>query len=112
MYYRGGDWNKGGKCHLETMPEQGSASVPKDSWSQFKIANSAILAHKNSSQVFMVLNVTKMTSQRKDGHLSKYYLGPNATSNRQDCSHWCLPGVPDAWNELLYALFLKYETSY
>ncbi|KEH36797.1 hypothetical protein MTR_2g022590 [Medicago truncatula] len=25
MYYRGGDWNKGGKCHLETMPEQGSA---------------------------------------------------------------------------------------
>jgi hypothetical protein len=20
-----------------------------------------------------------------------------------DCSHWCLPGVPDSWNELLYA---------
>ncbi|RHN72466.1 putative PC-Esterase [Medicago truncatula] len=48
---------------------------------QFKIANSAILAHKNTSKV---LNVTKMTSQRKDGHLCKYYLGPNATSNRQD----------------------------
>ncbi|GFP83995.1 nedd8-activating enzyme e1 catalytic subunit [Phtheirospermum japonicum] len=23
--------------------------------------------------------------------------------------HWCLPGVPDAWNELLYALVLKRE---
>jgi len=21
-----------------------------------------------------------------------------------DCSHWCLAGVPDAWNEILYAV--------
>jgi hypothetical protein len=25
----------------------------------------------------------------------------------QDCVHWCLPGVPDTWNELLYALLFK-----
>ncbi|KAM0902155.1 hypothetical protein ACQ4PT_019484 [Festuca glaucescens] len=25
----------------------------------------------------------------------------------EDCSHWCLPGVPDTWNELLYALFMR-----
>ncbi|KAL5982566.1 hypothetical protein ACLOJK_016640 [Asimina triloba] len=29
-----------------------------------------------------------------------------------DCSHWCLPGVPDAWNELLYILFLRREKSH
>ncbi|WJX22761.1 Protein trichome birefringence-like 10 [Trifolium repens] len=117
VHFRGGNWKKDGNCHLETLPELGvgSSLVPIDNWSQFKIANSAILGHTNTSQVMKlkVLNITKMTGQRKDGHSSKYYLGPNnANSHRQDCSHWCLPGVPDTWNELLYALFLKYETSH
>jgi hypothetical protein len=22
------------------------------------------------------------------------------------CSHWCLPGVPDTWNELVYSFLL------
>ncbi|RDX57837.1 Protein trichome birefringence-like 10, partial [Mucuna pruriens] len=119
VHFRGGDWRKGGNCHLETLPELGSSLVPNDNWSQFKIANSVLLAHTNSntSEVlkFKILNVTQMTAQRKDGHSSIYYLGPNvgpAPLHRQDCSHWCLPGVPDTWNELLYALFLKHETSH
>ncbi|BAT87434.1 Protein trichome birefringence-like 11 [Vigna angularis] len=117
VHFRGGDWRKGGSCHLETLPEHGSSLVPKDNWSQFKIANSVLLAHTNTSEVlkFKILNVTQMTAQRKDGHSSIYYLDPNADPtplHRQDCSHWCLPGVPDAWNELLYALFMKHETSH
>ncbi|KAJ1428762.1 PMR5 N-terminal domain [Sesbania bispinosa] len=117
VHFRGGDWRKGGNCHLETLPELGSSLVPNDNWSQFKIANSVLSAHTNTSEVlnFKVLNVTQMTAQRKDGHSSIYYLGPDAglaPLHRQDCSHWCLPGVPDTWNELLYALFLKYETSH
>nr|GMD39048.1 protein trichome birefringence-like 41 [Ipomoea batatas] len=39
---------------------------------------------------------------RKDGHPSIY--GYDAKGN--DCSHWCLPGVPDTWNQLLYATLL------
>lgn len=47
-----------------------------------------------------LLNVTYLSQLRKDGHPSAYgFGGPNAT----DCSHWCLPGVPDTWNHLLYA---------
>ncbi|KAF4366152.1 hypothetical protein F8388_014870 [Cannabis sativa] len=30
-----------------------------------------------------------------------------AAVHSQDCSHWCLPGVPDTWNELLYVSLLK-----
>ena len=58
-----------------------------------------------------ILNVTQMTAQRKDGHLS-VYLRPSGPVplHRQDCSHWCLPGVPDTWNELLYAVFMKRQT--
>ncbi|KAJ1405609.1 PMR5 N-terminal domain [Sesbania bispinosa] len=116
VHFRGGDWRNGGNCHLETLPEFGSSLVPNDNWSRFKIANSVLTAHTNTSEImkFKVLNVTQMTSQRRDGHSSIYYLGRivgPATPRRQDCSHWCLPGVPDTWNELLYAMFLKYEAS-
>ncbi|WMV47184.1 hypothetical protein MTR67_040569 [Solanum verrucosum] len=50
--------------------------------------------------------------RRRDGHLSLYYLGPKVgpvSPHKQDCSHWCLPGFPDSWNELLYAILLKQE---
>ncbi|OIW18444.1 hypothetical protein TanjilG_13196 [Lupinus angustifolius] len=112
-------FRSGGKCDLETLPELDSSfssSVPKDNWSQFNIANSVLsssAAHTNISEImkFKVLNVTLMSGQRKDGHSSIYHLAPTlppAPPRRQDCSHWCLPGVPDTWNELLYALFLKH----
>ena len=55
------------------------------------------------------MNVTQMTALRPDGHPSTYYLGATAGPaplNKQDCRHWCLPGIPDTWNELLYARIL------
>ena len=61
------------------------------------------------------LNVTQMTDFRKDGHPSVYRkqnLSPEERKSPllfQDCSHWCLPGVPDAWNEVLYAELLVNE---
>ncbi|XP_027368667.1 protein trichome birefringence-like 10 [Abrus precatorius] len=117
VHFRGADWRNGGNCHLETLPELSSSLVPNDNWSQFKIANAVLSAHTNISEAmkFMVLNITQMSAQRKDGHSSIYYLGPivdQAPHHRQDCSHWCLPGVPDTWNELLYALLLKREAAH
>lgn len=56
-----------------------------------------------------VLNVTNLSGVRIDGHPSVYgrkTVGLTASSVQQDCSHWCLPGVPDSWNELLYAQIL------
>jgi hypothetical protein len=61
------------------------------------------------------LNVTQMTDFRKDGHPSVYRKQNVSPEERkspllfQDCSHWCLPGVPDAWNEILYAELLVNE---
>ncbi|KAJ4730385.1 Trichome birefringence-like family [Melia azedarach] len=50
-----------------------------------------------------LLKITTLSQLRKDGHPSAYgFGGPRAT----DCSHWCLPGVPDTWNQLLYAVLL------
>ncbi|KAK4482895.1 hypothetical protein RD792_010068, partial [Penstemon davidsonii] len=113
VHFRGGDWRSGGACHLETVPELGSSLVPSHTWTKYTIFSQVIKDHSNLTHLRLleVLNVTHMSSRRKDGHPSLYYLGPAgiAPIHRQDCSHWCLPGVPDTWNELLYALFLKHE---
>ncbi|KAI9181675.1 hypothetical protein LWI28_017416 [Acer negundo] len=110
VHFRNGGWNTGGSCHLEKLPDL--RLLPASPGNHFDIVANVLLKHSNESQVMNlnVLNVTDMTSRRKDGHASVYYLGPEtgpAPIHRQDCSHWCLPGVPDSWNELLYALYLK-----
>nr|XP_007146400.1 hypothetical protein PHAVU_006G037200g [Phaseolus vulgaris]ESW18394.1 hypothetical protein PHAVU_006G037200g [Phaseolus vulgaris] len=47
-----------------------------------------------------LLDITTLSQLRKDGHPSIYGTGGHRSL---DCSHWCLPGVPDTWNVLLYA---------
>lgn len=54
-----------------------------------------------------------MSDFRKDAHPS-IFTKPNLTEEErrsperfQDCTHWCLPGVPDTWNEIVYAQMLK-----
>lgn len=112
VHFRGGDWNSGGNCHTETLPDLVPSLVPTHTWTRYNIFDEVFLGHSNASsaKVVDILNVTMMSARRKDGHSSLYYLGPflgPAPLHRQDCSHWCLPGVPDTWNELLYALLLK-----
>ncbi|KAF7057970.1 hypothetical protein CFC21_065118 [Triticum aestivum] len=108
----GGDWRSGGSCHLETLPD----ATPVKSLEQWADMLQPVHNFLGSSirpklPGLAILNVTQMTSQRKDGHLS-VYLSPSGPVplHRQDCSHWCLPGVPDTWNELLYAVFMKRQT--
>lgn len=56
-------------------------------------------------------DITAMTALRSDGHPSVYKRvisqGERQKAGKglsSDCSHWCLPGVPDIWNEMLSAL--------
>ncbi|KAI7747807.1 hypothetical protein M8C21_017024 [Ambrosia artemisiifolia] len=118
VHFRGGDWKSGGSCHLETLPDLSSSPVSPATMFYSNIIGSVLSKHGNRSSAqtkLELLNVTYMSSKRKDGHASVYYSGPKnggpAPLHRQDCSHWCLPGVPDSWNELLYAVFLKREYS-
>ncbi|KAI4295064.1 hypothetical protein MLD38_040672 [Melastoma candidum] len=56
-------------------------------------------------------DITSMSALRRDGHPSVYRRKamdqgskPQDMGMSSDCSHWCLPGVPDTWNEMLSAL--------
>lgn len=74
---------------------------------------------QNMKTTVIYMNISRLTDYRKDGHPSVYRKEYNKTSSMEqqqnstsalyeDCSHWCLPGVPDTWNDLLYVSLLKY----
>ncbi|CAN6202153.1 unnamed protein product [Urochloa humidicola] len=107
-HFSGGQWNSGGSCDKESEPitnEQYLSSYPPT----MSILEDVI--HKMKTPV-VYLNITRMTDYRKDAHPS-IYRKQNLTDEErrsperyQDCSHWCLPGLPDSWNELVYAQLL------
>lgn len=107
--YRGGEWNSGGQCEKETEPIKNESELSENP-PMMRIIESVIERMKTP---VLYLNITKMTDFRPDAHPSMY-RNMNMTEEtkrymltHQDCSHWCLPGVPDLWNELLYAHLLS-----
>ncbi|KAF2317621.1 hypothetical protein GH714_025775 [Hevea brasiliensis] len=109
-HFRGGDWDSGGSCNGETEPILKGA-ILNNYPLKMKIVEEVI---REMQIPVKLLNVTKLTNFRKDGHPSVYgknlTAGRKISTRRQDCSHWCLPGVPDAWNELIYATLVFGQT--
>ncbi|XP_010920201.2 protein trichome birefringence-like 4 [Elaeis guineensis] len=104
-HFSGGQWSSGGTCNGETLPianDKHGAKYP----ALMQILESVI---EEMRTPVLYLNITRMTDYRKDAHPSVYRqpMAQRKTGALQDCSHWCLPGVPDAWNELLYAMLLR-----
>ncbi|WZZ13475.1 hypothetical protein YC2023_106564 [Brassica napus] len=109
-HFRGGPWNSGGQCHNETEPIYNTHYLKK--YPSKMRALDYILRDKMKTPV-IYMNISRLTDFRKDGHPSIYRTVYKTEKERreavshQDCSHWCLPGVPDTWNQLLYVSLLK-----
>lgn len=86
-------------CDGETEPLKGSI-YPGPSHPGEAVVKSVI---GSMTQPVYLLDITLLTQLRKDGHPSVY---AGRGSALDDCSHWCLAGVPDTWNQLLYAALL------
>ncbi|MCO5586730.1 hypothetical protein L7F22_040672 [Adiantum nelumboides] len=96
-----GEWDSGGRCDNNRVPveeKNATSQLGKD-----PIAEGAVMGTR-----VHLLNITYISLFRDEAHISKY----RPHQKGQDCLHWCLPGVPDVWNELLYAkLFFDEEVS-
>ncbi|KAM6571547.1 hypothetical protein CsatA_015627 [Cannabis sativa] len=107
-HFSGGQWNSGGACDSETVPISDEKYLRPYPDKMTVLEN----VFKGMKTQVTYLNVTRLTDFRKDGHPSIYRKQKLTAQEQktpllyQDCSHWCLPGVPDAWNELLYAELL------
>ncbi|KAK6943191.1 Trichome birefringence-like, N-terminal domain [Dillenia turbinata] len=99
-------------CYGETQQirkegYQGRGSDPR----AMQVLEAAIDKLKKRGLTVQILNITQLSEYRREAHpsiyrkywqsLTEYQL--SHPSNYSDCAHWCLPGVPDTWNELLYA---------
>ncbi|KAH7842365.1 hypothetical protein Vadar_004462 [Vaccinium darrowii] len=118
-HLRGEEWGMDANqnCYKETEPivkegYWGTLSNPK----MMQVVEETIYRLEVRGVKVHILNITQLSEYRKDGHPSIYRkqwvnLTQDQLSNPpsySDCGHWCLPGVPDVWNELLYA-YLVYH---
>lgn len=101
---------EGVKCAKETAPIL-NTSMALDVGTDRRLF--AVAADVTSAMRVAVsfLNITRLSEYRKDAHTSVHTIrqGKILTVEQQadpaayaDCIHWCLPGLPDTWNELLY----------
>ncbi|PUZ66457.1 hypothetical protein GQ55_3G309700 [Panicum hallii var. hallii] len=99
------------KCFSETQPAINytkKLEVGTD-WDLFAIAQRVTRSMKKVPVHF--INITALSEIRKDAHTSvhtlrqgKLLVAEQKANPRKfaDCIHWCLPGVPDTWNEFVY----------
>ncbi|GAB4826428.1 hypothetical protein Ancab_009293 [Ancistrocladus abbreviatus] len=95
----GADWNESeaNDYSKETMPMRGS-TYPTGSPKALSVVKEVI---SGISKPIYLLDITALSQLRKDAHPSCY----NAF-NGIDCTHWCIAGIPDTWNQLLYATLI------
>lgn len=93
-HFFNGDWNTGGTCD-NTTPLSGGKEVLNDE------SSDSVAAHAVKGTSVKLLDITALSELRDEGHISRYSI--KATPGVQDCLHWCLPGIPDTWNEILFA---------
>ncbi|KAL1290251.1 hypothetical protein AAHE18_20G116300 [Arachis hypogaea] len=116
LHIRSGDWNNpdGTKCAKETTPILNTSSPQVGTDRRlFVIANNVTQSMKVPVNF---INITTLSEFRKDAHTSIYTIrqGKLLTAEQQanpatfaDCIHWCLPGLPDTWNEFLYTRIIS-----
>lgn len=98
MMISGSEWKEPSKnCIGQRTPVEGGAfggeRPPGDA------AVRSVLSNMKKPVAF--LDILLQTQLRKDGHPSVYVSGG------VDCSHWCIAGVADTWNQLLYTILLQ-----
>ncbi|CAK9163310.1 unnamed protein product [Ilex paraguariensis] len=106
VHYRDGTWNEGGHCDANVAPETNNTKLEPDPVNNLFISD-VIKQMESAKRKIQFLNITYLAEFRKDGHPSSHREVGTPIPAPQDCSHWCLPGVPDTWNELLYAQLLS-----
>ncbi|KAL5995557.1 hypothetical protein ACLOJK_025620 [Asimina triloba] len=112
------DWNNpnGIKCALETMPVLNTTFHLNVGTDRRMFALAANLTGSLKKVPVHFLNITTLSEYRKDAHTSIYTIRQGRVLTPQqkadpktfaDCIHWCLPGLPDTWNEMLYTYIIS-----
>ncbi|EYU41955.1 hypothetical protein MIMGU_mgv11b017857mg [Erythranthe guttata] len=109
-------WSTDHTCYKETEPNWDEKYWPSGAnRGMMEIVESTIEKLSKRGVKVEYLNITQLSAYREDGHPSVHRTFWNAISKEQlknitlfaDCMHWCLPGVPDVWNQILYSYIIN-----
>ncbi|KDP44749.1 hypothetical protein JCGZ_01249 [Jatropha curcas] len=111
------DWDNpdGIKCAKETTPVLNTTRHLNVGTDRRLLVIAANVTKSMKVPVHFI-NITTLSEFRKDAHTSVYTIrqGKMLTPEQQadpatyaDCIHWCLPGLPDTWNEFLYTRIIS-----
>ncbi|KAF5747629.1 hypothetical protein HS088_TW05G00355 [Tripterygium wilfordii] len=111
IHIKSAEWNhtNGIKCYNETRPVMNKFwGSNYDGWVMSVV--DSVMSRMKVPVTF--INITQLSDYRVDGHTSVYTeRGGELLTEEQkadplhhaDCIHWCLPGIPDTWNQILLA---------
>ncbi|KAL7095233.1 hypothetical protein ACP275_10G011100 [Erythranthe tilingii] len=117
--YRVGNttWGTDHTCHDKTEPILNENYWPSGAnMSMMRIVESTIEKLKERGVKVEYMNITRLSANREDGHPSIHRPFWRSVTKEEiqndipkysDCLHWCLPGVPDVWNQILYSYIMK-----
>ncbi|KAI3439215.1 PMR5N domain-containing protein [Psidium guajava] len=108
-HFHGGDWNQNGSClfreplhdsQLDTWFDPSNNGVNKEA----RLLNNLIEGTLRGTDI-QLLDLTRLSEFRADAHPAIWLGKKDAVAVwGQDCMHWCLPGVPDTWADILSQL--------
>ncbi|KAK8526483.1 hypothetical protein V6N13_017513 [Hibiscus sabdariffa] len=114
-----GEWDKAGACPKTEPYKEGEKMVEGMDADMRTIAVEEMEAAKVNAKQFgglrlEILDVTKLSLMRPDGHPGPYmYPFPFANGVQEhvqnDCVHWCLPGPIDTWNQIMLQVIRRWR---
>ncbi|KAL3906689.1 MAG: hypothetical protein SGPRY_010457 [Prymnesium sp.] len=122
-HFAGGEWYSGGHCNF-SAPAPPASAVWRDRSLQrhataARVFSAALSSTLGSLQGVSILDISGSTSARVDAHVGPFRCpkclkmcehagwSTRCTDWIYDCSHYCLPGVPDGWNAQLQELIQR-----
>ncbi|TYH22425.1 hypothetical protein ES288_A04G127100v1 [Gossypium darwinii] len=117
LHIRSLDWNNpdGIKCALETTPIL-NQSMHLNVGTDRRLYVVAKNITRNTKIPVHFIDITTLSEYRKDAHTAIHTIRQGKILTREqkadpaiyaDCIHWCLPGLPDTWNEFLYTRIIS-----
>ncbi|KAM2701096.1 hypothetical protein EV2_002965 [Malus domestica] len=108
-HFYGGDWNQNGSCLFNKPLEEQQLDLWFDPSNngpnkEERLLNRLIESALQGTDI-QLLDLTQLSEFRADAHPAIWLGQKDAVSVwGQDCMHWCLPGVPDTWVDILSEL--------
>ncbi|XP_043723144.1 protein trichome birefringence-like 12 [Telopea speciosissima] len=108
-HFYGGDWNQNGSCLFNEPLEADQVDMWFDP--RYRGVNrearqiNHLIEEALQGTDIHLLDLSHLSEFRADAHPAIWLGKKDAVSIwGQDCMHWCLPGVPDTWVDILSAM--------